>query len=131
MTDKDHVHFVLITNDQRVESERQDNRISSESDSDIEITKHVPPPKAFRKTVNNQPVKFTVQDNISSDDGSDRPSNVPSNSQPYSIQPNTSKLINLYNSFSSESKEDISIVRSESGKVYVNSLIVKKHQLNM
>ena len=38
MTDKDHVDLVLNTNDQRVESERQDNRISSESDSDIEIT---------------------------------------------------------------------------------------------
>ena len=64
-------------------------------------------------------MKFTVQDNISSDDGSDRPSNGPSNSQSSSIQSNTSKLINLHNSFSSESEEDTSIVRSESGKVYV------------
>ena len=38
MTDKDHVDLVLNTNDQTVDSERQDNRISSESDSDIEIT---------------------------------------------------------------------------------------------
>ena len=63
MTDKDHVDLVLNTDDQRVESERQDNRISSESDSDIEITKCVEPPKALGKIVNNQPVKFTVQDN--------------------------------------------------------------------
>ena len=118
MTDKDHVDLVLNTDDQRVESERQDNRISSESDSDIEISKYVPPPKAFGKRVNNQPVKFTVQDNISSDDGSDRPSTEPSNSQVYSIQSNISKLINLYSSFSSESEEDTSIVRNESGKVY-------------
>ena len=126
MTDKDHVDLVLNTNDQREESEKQDNRISSESDSDIEITKYAPPPKAFGKTVNNQPVKFTVQDNISKDDGSDRPSNGPSNNQSYSIQPNTSKLINLYNSFSSESKEDTSIVRSESGKVYVKQSYCEK-----
>ena len=122
MTDKDHVDLVLNTDDyrvQRVESERQDSRISSESDSDIEITKYVPPPKTFGETVSNQPVKFTVQENISSDDGSDRPSNGPSNSQSSSIQSNTSKLVNLYNSFSSESEEDTSIVRSESGKVYV------------
>ena len=72
MTDKDHVHLVLNTDDQRVESERQDNRISPESDSDIEIAKYVPPPKAFEKTVNNQSVKFTVHDKISSDDGHDR-----------------------------------------------------------
>ena len=118
MTDKDHVNLVLNTDDQRVESERQDNRISSESDSDTEITKYAPPPKAFGKTVNNQPVKFTVQDNISSDDGSDRPSSGPSNNQSSSIQSNTSTLINLYNSFSS-AEEDASILRSESGKVYV------------
>ena len=78
MTDKDHVDLVLNTDDQRLESERQDNRISSESDSDIEITKYVPPPKTFGKTVNNQPVKFTVQESISTDDVSDRPSNGPS-----------------------------------------------------
>ena len=78
MTDKDHVSLVLNTHDQRVE--RQDNRKSSESDSDIEFTKYVPPPKTFGKTVNNQPVKFTVQGNISSDDGSDRPSKGPANS---------------------------------------------------
>ena len=54
-----------------------------------------------------------------SDNGSDIPSNGPSNSQSSSIQSNTSKLVNLYNSFSSESEEDTSIVRSESGKVYV------------
>ena len=119
ITDKDHIDLILNTDDQRVESERHDNRISSESDSDIEITKYVPLPKAFEKTVNNQPVKFTVQDNISSDDGSDRPSNGPSNSQSSSIQSNTSKLINLYNSFSSKSGEDTSIVLIESGKVYV------------
>ena len=119
MTDKDHVDLVLNTDDQRVESDRQDNRISSESDSDIEITKYVPPPKTFGETVSNQSVKFTVQKNISSDDGSDRPSNGPSNSQSSSIQSNTSKLANLYNSFSSESEEETSIVRSESGKVYV------------
>ena len=119
MTDNDHVDFVLNTDDQRVESERQDNRISSESDSNNEITKHVPPPKTFGKTVNNQPVKFTVQENTSNDDESDRPSNGSSNSQSSSIQSNTSKLYNLYNSFSSESEEDTSIVRSESGQVYV------------
>ena len=107
---------ILNTNDQKVESEREDNRITSESD--IEITKYVPP-KTFGKTVNNQPVKFTVQENISSDDGSDRPSIGSSNSQWSSIQFNTSKLVNLYNSFSSESEEDFSIVRSESGQVYV------------
>ena len=78
MTDTDHVDFVLNTDDQRVESERQDNRISSESDSDIEISKYVPPPKTFGKIVNNQPVKFTVQESISTDDGSDRPSSGPS-----------------------------------------------------
>ena len=49
MTDEDHVHLVLNTDDQRVESARQDNRISSESESDIEIAKYVPPPKAFEK----------------------------------------------------------------------------------
>ena len=76
------------------------------------------PPKTFGETVSNQPVKFTVQENISSDDGSDRPSNGPSNSQSSSIQSNTSKLANLYNSFSSESEEETSTVRSESGKVY-------------
>ena len=119
MTDKDHVDLVLNINDQRVESERQDNRISSESDSDIEITQYVPPPKTFGKLVNNQPVKFSVQGNISSDDGSDRPSNRPSNSQSSSIKSNISKLVNLYNSISSESEEDTSMVRSESGKVYV------------
>ena len=54
MTDKDHVDLVLNTDDQRVESERQDNRISSESDSDIGITKYVPPPKSFGRTVNTQ-----------------------------------------------------------------------------
>ena len=87
MTDKNHVDLVLNIDAQRIESERQDNRISSESDSDIEITKYVPPPKTFRKTVNNQPVKFTVQENISSDDEFDRPSNRPSNSQSaFSIQ---------------------------------------------
>ena len=64
MTDKDHVDFVLNTDDQRAESERQDNRTSSESDSNIEITKYVLPPKTFGKTVNDQPVKFTVQANI-------------------------------------------------------------------
>ena len=64
-------------------------------------------------------MKFTVQENISSDDESDRPSNGSSNSQSSSIQSNTSKLYNLYNSFSSESEEDTSIVRSESGQVYV------------
>ena len=95
MTDKDQVDLVLNTDDQRVESERQDNRISSESDSDIEITKCVEPPKALGKTVNNQPVKFTVQDNISSDDESDRSSNGPSHSQSSSIQSNTSKTIHL------------------------------------
>ena len=119
MTNKDHVDLVLNTDDHRVESERQDNRISSEADSDIEITEFVPPPKAFGKTVNNQPVKFAVQDNISSGDGSDRLSSWPSNSQSYSMQPNTCKLINLYNSFSSESEEDTSVVRSESAKLYV------------
>ena len=119
MTDKDHIDLVLNTDDQRVESERQDNRILEESDSDIEITKHVPPPKAFGKTVNNQPVKFTVKDNISSDNGSDRPSNGIFNSQSSSIQSNTSKLINLYSSCSNEIKEDNSVVRSESGKVCV------------
>ena len=80
---------------------------------------YVPPPKAFWKTVSNQPVKFTVQDNISRDDGTDRPPNGPSSSKSTSIQSNTSKLVNLYNSFSSESEENISIVRRESGKVYV------------
>ena len=64
MTNKDHVNLVLNTDDQRVESESQDNRILSESDSDIEITKYVPPPKTFGKAVNNQPLKFTVQENI-------------------------------------------------------------------
>ena len=64
-------------------------------------------------------MKFTVQDNISSDDGSERSSNEPSNSQSSSIQSNTSKLINLYSSFSSDSEEDTPIARSESGKVYV------------
>ena len=49
MSDKDHVDLVLNTDDQRVESERQDNRKSSESDSDIEIAKYVPPPKTFGK----------------------------------------------------------------------------------
>ena len=49
MTDKDHVDFVLNTDDQRVESGRQDNRISSESDLNIEIKKYVPPPKTFGK----------------------------------------------------------------------------------
>ena len=79
----------------RVESERQYNRIPSESDSDIEITKYVP---KLSETVNNQPVKFIVQDNISSDDWSDRPSNGPySNSQSSSIQSNTSKLIKPVN----------------------------------
>ena len=126
MTDKDHVDLVLNTDEQRVESERQDHRISSESDSDIEIMKCVPPPKTFGKTVNNQPVKFTVQENISIDDGSDRPSNGPSNSQSSSIQSNTSKLVNLYNSFSSETEEDTSIVRSESGKVYVKQCYWEK-----
>ena len=48
------------------------------------------------------------------DNGSDIPSNGPSN-----VQSNTSKLVNLYNSFSSESEEDTSIACSESGKVYV------------
>ena len=43
MTDKDHVDLILNTDDRRVESERQDNKILSESDSDIEITKYVPP----------------------------------------------------------------------------------------
>ena len=117
MTDKDHLNLVLNTDDQRVESERQDNRISSESDSVTEITKYVPPPKAFGKTVNNQTVKFTVHDNISSDDGSDRPSSGTSNSQSASIQSNTSKVINMYNSFSSESEEDTLIARCESDKV--------------
>ena len=119
MTDKDYIDLVLNTADQRVQTERQDNRISSELDLDIEITKYVPPPKTFGKIVSNQPVKFTVQGNISSDDGFHRSSIGPSNSQSSSIQSNTSKLINLYNSFSSESEEDTSIVRSESGKVYV------------
>ena len=64
-------------------------------------------------------MKFTVQENISSDDGPDRPSNGQSNSQSSSIQSNTSKLANLYNSFSSEREEETSIVRSECGKVYV------------
>ena len=98
-TDKDHVDLVLNTDDQRVESERQDNRISSESDSNIEIMKYIPSPKTFGKIVNNQPVKFTVEGNISSDDGSDRPPYAPSNSSSSSIQSNTSKLIDLYNSF--------------------------------
>ena len=49
MTDKDHIDFVLNTDDQRVESGRQDNRISSESDSNIEIKKYVSPPKTFGK----------------------------------------------------------------------------------
>ena len=61
MTDKNHVDLVLNIDAQRIESERQDNRISSESDSDIEITKYVPRPRTLGKTVNNQPVKFTVQ----------------------------------------------------------------------
>ena len=130
MTDKDHVDFVLNTNDQRVESERQDNRISSESDSGIEITKYVAPPKTFGKTVNNQLVKFTVQENIFSDDASDRPSNGPSNSQSSSIQSNTSKLANLYNSFSIESEEETSIVRSESGKNYVKQSYWEKTPVN-
>ena len=60
-----------------------------------------------------------MQENISSDDGSDRPYNGQSNSQSSSIQSNTSKLANLYNSFSSEREEESSIVRSECGKVYV------------
>ena len=64
-------------------------------------------------------MKFTVQDNISRDDGTDRPPNGPSSSKSTSVQSNTSKLVNLYNSFSSESEENISIVRRESGKVYV------------
>ena len=85
MTDKDHVDLVLNTDDQRVESKRQDNRISSESDSGIEITKYDPPPKTFGKTVNNQLVKLTVQENIFSDDASDRPSNGPSNRHSSSI----------------------------------------------
>ena len=89
MADTDHVDLILNTDDQRVESERQDKRISTESDSDTEITKYAPPPKSFEKTVNNQPVKFTVQGNILSDDGSDRPSIGPSNSQSFSIQSNT------------------------------------------
>ena len=124
MTDKEHVDLVLNTDDQRAERERQENRISSESDSDTEISKYVPPPKAFGKTVNNQPVKFTVQDNISSDNGSDRPFNEPSNSQSSSIQSNTSKLINFYNSFSSQSEEGTWIVRSESGKVLLLLLFI-------
>ena len=127
MTDKDHVDLVLNADDQRVDGERQENRILSESDSDIEITKCVPPPKAFGKTVNNQPVKFTVQDNISSDDESDRLFNGPSNIQSSSVQSNTSALINLYKSFSSESEEDTSIVRSESGNVYVKESYWEKN----
>ena len=70
-------------------------------------------------------MKFTVQDNISSDDGYDRPSSGPSNSQSSSIQSNTSTLINLYNSFSSV-EEDASILRSESGKVYVKQSHLEK-----
>ena len=126
MTDKDHVDLVLNTDDQRIESDREDNRISSESDSDIEITKYVPPPKTFGKTVNNQLVKSTVQENISSDDESDRPSNGPSHTQPSSIQSNNSTLVNLYNSFSSDSEEDTSIVRNESWKVYVKQSYLEK-----
>ena len=112
MNDKDHVDLVLNIDDQRVESERQGKMILSESDSDIGITKYVPPPKAFGKTINNQPVKCTVQGNVSSDDGSDRPSNGPYSIQSSSIQSNTFTLINLCKSFFSESEEDNSIVRS-------------------
>ena len=72
-------------------------------------------------------MKFTVQENISTDDGSDRLSNGSSSSQSSSIQSNTSKLVNLYNSFSSESEEDTSIVRSESGKVYVKQSYWEKN----
>ena len=50
MTDIDHVDLILNTDDQRVESERQDKRISTESDSDTEITKYAPPPKYFEKS---------------------------------------------------------------------------------
>ena len=49
MTDIDHVDLILNTDDQRVESERQDKRISTESDSDTEIT-YAPPPKSFEKS---------------------------------------------------------------------------------
>ena len=88
--------------------------------------RNVLPLKTFRKTVNNQLVKLTAKDNFSSDDRSDGPSNGPSNSQSSSIQSNTAKLVNLYNSFSSESEEDTSIVRSESGKFYVKQFYWEK-----
>ena len=71
-------------------------------------------------------MKSTVQENISSDDESDRPSNGPSHTQPSSIQSNNSTLVNLYNSFSSDSEEDTSIVRNESWKVYVKQSYLEK-----
>ena len=75
-------------------------------------------------------MKFTVQKNIFSDDGSDRPSNGPSSSQSSSIQSNTSKLANLYNSFSIASEEETWIVRSESGKNYVKQSYWEKTPVN-
>ena len=59
MTDKDHVDLVLNTDDQRVESDRQDNRISSGSDSDIEITKYVSPLRSRRSGFKGD--RFMVQ----------------------------------------------------------------------
>ena len=131
MTDKDHVDLVLNTDDQRVESEREDNRISSESDSDIEITKYVPPSITFGKIVNNQPVKFTVQENISNDDGSNRPSNGPSNSHSSSIQSNTSKMDTCKIAFLARVRRTPRFCVVNPGNSMGNSLIGKKHQLNM
>ena len=74
--------------------------------------------------MNHQPVKVAVEDNISSDDGSDRSFNGTSTSQSFNIYSNTSKQTNLYSIFSSsnesESGKDNSIVHSESGKVGKN-----------